>query len=57
MSFGFGVGDFLAVLEIVHRVRKKTGRAPKEYQGIAEEFVIQPVGEEYRTVWSDKQAE
>ena len=42
MSFGFGVGDFLAVLEIVHRVRKKAARAPKEYQGIAEEFVFDP---------------
>jgi hypothetical protein len=37
MSFGFGVGDFLAVIEIAHRIRKEFVEAPVQFKAIAEE--------------------
>ncbi|KAJ5363355.1 hypothetical protein N7541_004199 [Penicillium brevicompactum] len=48
MSFGFGVGDFLAVIEIAHRIRKEFVEAPVQFKAIAEEvrslsFVVQDV--------------
>lgn len=36
MSFGFGLGDFLAVLEIANTLRKNFVGAPSEYRGIAD---------------------
>lgn len=37
MSFGFGVGDFLAVLELISDLRKKFVDAPKEFKDISDE--------------------
>ncbi|ETS74723.1 hypothetical protein PFICI_13207 [Pestalotiopsis fici W106-1] len=36
MSFGFSVGDFLAVLELANRVRKGFLGAPKEFKAISD---------------------
>ncbi|KAI8712989.1 NACHT domain-containing protein [Fusarium sp. LHS14.1] len=37
MSFGFGVGDFIAVLELVNKVRKDFQSAPSQFQDISNE--------------------
>ncbi|KAI1264662.1 ankyrin repeat-containing domain protein [Xylariaceae sp. FL1019] len=37
MSFGFGVGDFLAVLKLAHQLQKDFLEAPKEYKALAED--------------------
>lgn len=37
MSFGFGVGDFLAVLELANKVRQKWNDAPDEYATMKDE--------------------
>ncbi|RSM08732.1 hypothetical protein CEP52_004457 [Fusarium oligoseptatum] len=35
MSFGFGVGDFIAVLELVNKVRKDFQSAPSQFEDIS----------------------
>lgn len=37
MSFGFGVGDFLAVIELANKVRQKWKDAPEEYDTMKDE--------------------
>ncbi|RSL54244.1 hypothetical protein CEP54_009975 [Fusarium duplospermum] len=37
MSFGFGVGDFIAVLELVNKVRKDFQSAPSQFEDISNE--------------------
>lgn len=37
MSFGFGVGDFLAIIELVVKVRKEYADAPGHVRDIADE--------------------
>jgi hypothetical protein len=37
MSFGFGVGDFLAVLDKAQKIRKEFGDAPADYSAIKDE--------------------
>jgi hypothetical protein len=38
MSFGFGVGDFLAVLELAKNIRQSFLNAPAQYQSIANRY-------------------
>lgn len=38
MSFGFGVGDFLAILKLANDLRGRFAQAPKEYKSITEEY-------------------
>lgn len=33
MSFGFGVGDFLAVIQLANKIRKDFAGAPSEFNG------------------------
>lgn len=40
MSFGFGIGDFLAVLRLANDLKDRFVQAPKEYKGIYQESVI-----------------
>ena len=40
MSFGFGVGDFLAVLQLAHDLGGRFAQAPTEYKAIREEYVL-----------------
>jgi hypothetical protein len=42
MSFGFSVGDFLAVIELVKKVRKDFVGAPDQFQQISVESVFPP---------------
>ncbi|KAL4782320.1 ankyrin repeat-containing domain protein [Aspergillus varians] len=37
MSFGFGVGDFLAIIQLANDLRGRFAQAPTEYKAIAEE--------------------
>lgn len=37
MSFGFGVGDFLAVLDLAGKIRKQWIDAPVEYMSMKNE--------------------
>jgi hypothetical protein len=37
MSFGFGVGDFLDVLKLVHEARKRFVDAPSQFDRISNE--------------------
>jgi hypothetical protein len=37
MSFGFSIGDILAVAELVETVRKRFNGAPAEYTALADE--------------------
>ena len=39
MSFGFGIGDFVAVLELTNRIRKEFVGAPNQFKSISDEFV------------------
>lgn len=40
MSFGFGVGDFLAVLQLANDLGGRFAQAPREYKAIKEEYVL-----------------
>jgi hypothetical protein len=33
MSFGFGVSDFLAVIQLANKIRKDFAGAPSEFKG------------------------
>jgi hypothetical protein len=35
MSFGFGIGDFLAVIDLVQRVRENFTAAPKQFEDLS----------------------
>lgn len=39
MSFGFGVGDFIKILELATQARKRFVDAPSQYNDIANEYV------------------
>ena len=39
MSFGFSIGDFLAIIELISKVRKDFADAPNQFQNISDEFV------------------
>ncbi|KAK6859710.1 hypothetical protein PG995_003346 [Apiospora arundinis] len=38
MSFGFSVGDFLAIIELANKIRKDFASAPKQFQDISVEL-------------------
>ena len=40
MSFGFSVGDFIAVIELTNKIRKEFVDAPSQFKGISDECVI-----------------
>jgi hypothetical protein len=40
MSFGVGVGDFLAVHELVKKIRKEFAYAPSQFKAISDEYVV-----------------
>ncbi len=40
MSFGFSVGDFLAVLQLANDLGGRFAQAPREYKAIKEEYVL-----------------
>jgi hypothetical protein len=40
MSFGFSVGDFIAVIELAKRIRKEFIDAPGQFKDISDEYEI-----------------
>lgn len=40
MSFGFGVGDFIVVAELVNKIRGRFVGSPGQFKAIATECVI-----------------
>jgi len=42
MSFGFSIGDFLAVIKLAKNVRKDFSGAPRQFHEISSEYVILP---------------
>lgn len=46
MSFGFGVGDFLAALQLADELKKRFAQAPSQFKAISGEYVhycLQPI--------------
>ena len=39
MSFGFSIGDFLAVIELATKIRKNFADAPSEFKGALDVYV------------------
>lgn len=39
MSFGFSVGDFVAVFELANKIRKEFADAPNQFKAISDEYV------------------
>jgi hypothetical protein len=39
MSFGFGVGDFIAVFELVNKIKKEFDGAPDQFNDISYRYV------------------
>ena len=39
MSFGFSVGDFLAVIELTNKIRREFVDAPSQFKAISDEYV------------------
>jgi hypothetical protein len=40
MSFGFSVGDFLAVINLANKIRKDFAGAPDHFKAISDELVF-----------------
>ncbi len=40
MSFGIGIGDFVAVIDLANKTRKKFVGAPSQLKNISDEYVI-----------------
>jgi hypothetical protein len=40
MSFGFSVGDFLAAIQLAHKIQKEFADAPSQFKAISDEYVI-----------------
>jgi hypothetical protein len=38
MSFGFSLGDFLAIFKLANDLRGRFAQAPKEYKSINDEY-------------------
>jgi hypothetical protein len=40
MSFGFSVGDFIAVIELANKIRKEFVDAPSQFKAISDEYAV-----------------
>ena len=40
MSFGFSVGDFIAVIELANKIRKDFVDAPSQFKAISDEYAV-----------------
>jgi hypothetical protein len=38
MSFGYSVGDFLAILQLANDLRSRFAQAPRQYKAITDEY-------------------
>ena len=50
MSFGFGLGDFVAVYQLADKIRKEFANAPNQFKDISDEWVIQTDNQPILTV-------
>jgi hypothetical protein len=41
MSFGFGIGDFIAVIDLAKKIRREFVDAPSQFKDISDEYVIE----------------
>jgi hypothetical protein len=41
MSFGFSIGDFIAVYQLASKIRKEFVDAPSQFKAISDEWVTQ----------------
>lgn len=44
MSFGFSIGDFLAVIQLANKIRKDFVGAPSQLKNISDEYVDRAYG-------------
>jgi len=51
MSFGFSVSDFIAIIELVNRVRKEFAGAPSQFKSISDECVCRACHRLLLTYW------
>jgi len=40
MSFGFSIGDFIAVIELANKIRKDFVNAPSQFKAISDEYAV-----------------
>jgi hypothetical protein len=40
MSFGFSIGDFIAVIELANKIRKDFVDAPSQFKAISDEYAV-----------------
>jgi hypothetical protein len=40
MSFGFSVGDFIAVIELANKIRKDFVGSPSQFKAISDEYAV-----------------
>lgn len=40
MSFGFSIGDFIAVGELANKIRKEFVDAPSQFKAISDEYAL-----------------
>ena len=40
MSFGFGVSDFIAIIELANKIRKEFVNAPSQFKDISDEYAV-----------------
>ena len=38
MSFGFGIGDFLAAIKLANKIRKEFVDAPSQFKAISDKY-------------------
>jgi hypothetical protein len=43
MSFGFSLGDFIAAIELAHKIRKEFVDAPRQFIAISDECVASTI--------------
>jgi hypothetical protein len=43
MSFGLGVGDFIAVLQLANTIRGRFDDAPEQFKAISNELLVTPL--------------
>lgn len=39
MSFGYSIGDFVAILKLADDLKKRFSQAPREFKAVSDEYV------------------
>jgi len=56
MSFGFSIGDFLAVIQLANKIRKDFASAPREFKGALDVLVTMTQGYVFANVYPESEA-